>query len=280
MMLGQLFRIYESPEGHLPDPGDGGTINTCQRHDPIFTISGGTTRKLPSLHKGARLTVVFASTVEIQNPGGTAISSGNSGDVFTFIAASASTWRQDGGPLDAILTHLLSAQGFIALPLTAWREVVSNDIGVAADAAARGSGSILATDTTPTLELVNGDTDSQIRVLWATGNTDALTTQITLPPDLDRTADIVFNARVVMSGTDDTPVLDLDTFFDEGDTKVEDQSAAFDENVVNVTITIAAADIPDTATTMSVELTPSAHATDTIAMYATWLTYTKKLLTS
>lgn len=177
--------------------------------------------------------------------------------------------------LAELYQNLFSTQACIQLPLSMWRETSSNDIINAA-----GNGGILATDTTPAFETVNGDTDGQLRLLWAATNVDAIATQIVLPPDLDRTADMTLYVRGIMASTNDTPVIDIDTFFDEGDTKVSDATTAFGSTVANETATIAAADIPDTATTMSIELTPGAHGTDTLAVYAIWLQYKRKLLTS
>jgi hypothetical protein len=186
---------------------------------------------------------------------------------------SAHVFAATGDDLFGLLAaNAYTGAGFIPIPLTQWREVTSNDITNAA-----GNGGVLATDTTPTLEYVNGDTDSQIRMLWAATNVDAIATQITLPPDLDRTADIIINVRGIMSGAADSPTMQADTFFDQGDTKVEDDGGTvFGAAVATSAITIAAADIPDDAVTMSVELTPESHGTDTLAVYATWITYTRR----
>ena len=46
------------------------------------------------------------------------------------------------------------------------------------------------------------------------------------------------------------------------------------------TITIDAADVPAGAQTLTVELTPGAHTSDTIVMSALWIEFTGKTLTS
>ena len=42
------------------------------------------------------------------------------------------------------------------------------------------------------------------------------------------------------------------------------------------TITIAAADIPSSAQTLSIELTPGTHTNDGISLLSSYITYTKK----
>lgn len=153
------------------------------------------------------------------------------------------------------------------VPLTSVREIASNDI----PAAATNQGGLLAKDTTPNLEHANGDTDSAIRLQWAASNSDAVAFQVALPPDLDTSRDITVQVLATMAGATDTPVIDLDTFFGVGDTKVEDATAAVTGTSAAIyAATIAAADIPKAAAdyfTMSIEATPGAHTTDTLEVY-------------
>jgi hypothetical protein len=65
-----------------------------------------------------------------------------------------------------------------------------------------------------------------------------------------------------------------------GDTKVSDVTATITQAAADTIITIAAADIPAGAQTVTIELTPSAHAGDALYLYATWLEYTRVILTS
>lgn len=158
---------------------------------------------------------------------------------------------------------------YLPLPLSMWREVASNDIPNTA-----AIGGILTTDSTPAYEYVNGDTDSQHRLRWASSNSDAITTSIPIPDDMDRTQDVTLYIRGESAGTTNvTTTFTVETFWDEGDTKVSDTSAAMAAAVGNRAATIAAADIPDTAETVSIELTLGAHTTDAIDVYAIWLEY-------
>lgn len=163
------------------------------------------------------------------------------------------------------------ATGFVNVPLTALREISSNAIPNAA-----GNGGLLAADTTPILNYINGDTDSALRLNWAASNSDPVAFQVALPPDLDEAGDVKIHFRAAMAGATDTPVISADTFFNEGDTKVEDDSAAVTgATYAEYTITVAAADVPSGAQTMSVELTPGAHTTDALYITAVWVEYSR-----
>lgn len=161
--------------------------------------------------------------------------------------------------------------GFIPVPLTAVREVVSNAIPNAA-----ANGGLLASDTTPILQLTNGDTDSALRLAWAASNSDPIIFQVALPPDLDVSGNVEVHFRAAMAGATDSPVISADSYFNEADTKVEDDSAAVSgTSYAEKTITIAAADVPAGAQTLTVELTPGAHTTDILYMTAIWVEYTR-----
>jgi hypothetical protein len=178
--------------------------------------------------------------------------------------------------LAEIYQGLLTAQGFIPVPLATVRELAT---GTHPNAA--GNGGLLASDTTPILGAANGDTDGAWRLAWAASNSDAIGFQVPLPPDLNDAADVVIHFRAAMAGTDDTPAISADSYFNEGDTKVEDDSGAvtgtsYDE----YEITIAHGDVPAGAQTLSVELTPGSHTTDILYLTAIWIEYTRKILTA
>jgi hypothetical protein len=99
---------------------------------------------------------------------------------------------------------------------------------------------------------------------------------VPLPPDLDTDSDLVLHGRIASGGTTNAVGFELDSYFNEGDTKVEDtsetnQTTSYAEKLA----TIAAADIPSGAQTLTVELTPVAHTTDAMYLTAVWLEYTK-----
>lgn len=177
--------------------------------------------------------------------------------------------------LQEIYQHLASAQAFLPISLMSLRELSSGS-----SINASGNGGLLASDTTPILDTTNGDTDGAWRLEWAASNSDSVGFQVPLPPDLDTSADVVIHLRAAMAGSTDTPVISADSYFNEGDTKVEDDSAALSSSVQELTITIAAADVPSGAQSLSVELTPGAHTTDILYLYAIWIEYTRQILTS
>ena len=177
-----------------------------------------------------------------------------------------STYRSVDGPL--------ARTGWIPVPLTALREVFSNNMTNIA-----GNGGVMASDTTPIFEYTNGDTDSTLRLRWAATNVDPVAFQTPLPPDLDFSAPLYVKLIAAMGGSTDTPVLTLESFFGVGDTKVSDTSSAITgSTAAQYTITIAAADLESNARkqTVSMEITPGAHGTDTFLLYAVSIEYTKK----
>lgn len=166
-------------------------------------------------------------------------------------------------------THIQSAQAFIPVPLATLLETdASNTVDY------------LGPGTTPVLDMADGDTDSGLVVTWAASNSDAVIFQVPLPPDLDVSADVVVHLRAKSGGSTDTPAIAADSYFNEGDDKVEDASAALGAAVAELIITIAAADVPAGAQTLTVELTPGAHTTDTVVLSALWIEYTGITLTS
>ncbi|MDD5774372.1 MAG: DUF2190 family protein [Candidatus Omnitrophica bacterium] len=178
--------------------------------------------------------------------------------------------------LQEIYQSLVSVQGFVPLSLMAFREAASMAVGNAA-----ANGGLLASDTTPILQPINGATDGCQEIVWAASNNDPIITTIALPPDLDDSADLVLHSRIVSGGTTDAVGFTVDTWFNENDTKVSDtsqtnQTATWAEKIT----TIAAADVPAGAQTVTISLTPVAHTTDTMAVSAVWLEYKTKIRTS
>jgi len=173
-------------------------------------------------------------------------------------------------------THLLSSQSFLPIGLHSLRKTTAMNVANAA-----GNGGVLANDTTPSLTAINGATDGCQHVLWGAGNIEQVAFQTPLPPDLDTSADINLHFRIASSDVNDAVGFTTRSFFNEGDTAVAgtsgtNQTATYAE----VTATIAAADVPSGAQSLSVVLTPAAHTTDTMSLTALWIEYTKQLLTS
>lgn len=178
--------------------------------------------------------------------------------------------------LAEIYQHIVTTQAFIGIPLNTWREATNFDVG-----AITANGGVLASDTTPVLDAINAATDGCQRILWAASNNDQIVTSIPLPPDLDTSADLVLHTRIVSGGTTDAVGFTVDTFFNEGDTKVSDTSGTNQTTTYSEALTtIAAADVPSGAQTLTIGLTPVAHTTDTLAMTSSWLEYSRSILTA
>ena len=178
--------------------------------------------------------------------------------------------------LQEIYQHLLSVQSYLGMPLNSFREASSFDVLNIA-----GNGGILASDSTPILDAVNGATDGVQRMLWASSNVDQVVVSLPLPPDIDTGKDLVLHARIASGGTTDPVGFTVDTFFNEGDTKVTDTTGTNQTtSYTEVTATIANADIPSGAQVITIGLTPVAHGNDTMACTAVWLEYSKAVLTS
>lgn len=178
--------------------------------------------------------------------------------------------------LAEIYQDLLSAQRFIPVSLMQLREASTMDVGAIA-----ANGGVLASDTTPVMEAINAATDGCQRLNWVAGNTDQVIFQVPLPPDFNAGADLVLHIRAAMSDTNNTPTFGVDSWFNEGDTKVSDTSGAVTgTSYAEYTATIAHADIPAGAQTLSVGLTPAAHANDALYLTAVWLEYSRSILTS
>lgn len=171
--------------------------------------------------------------------------------------------------LQEIYQHLLSAQRFIPIPLTMWMlSDGTNTVTFGGPA------------TDPVLDLTNGDTDSALRWVWVAASVVAIIVQIPLPPDFDPAEDLVLHLLTKKDADADTVTLAADTYFQDGDSKVEDVTATIAQAYGETVITIAATDIPAGAQTVTIELTPSAHAGDALYLSGAWLEYTAKLLTS
>lgn len=163
------------------------------------------------------------------------------------------------------------ATGYIPLPLGWAREAVTNAIPNTA-----ANGGLLASDTTPILERVNGATDKKQRINWAASNSDEITWDFPYPPDLDDTAAVTVNLLMVMAGATDTPTVAVSYFEGVGDTNAGGNTTALSNTLTHKTVTIAAGDVGAYPTGASVGVVVGAHTTDACYLYGAWITYTRK----
>lgn len=214
---------------------------------------------LEAVDAGATATI---QVLHIPSPGTGTLAAGSIG--ATQLASAAVT--------AAKLTESL-ATGYIPLPLQNWREVATNAIQNAA-----ANGGLLASDTTPILERVNGATDKQLRLNWAAANVDEIVFGgIALPPDLDDASAITIHVLAAMAGATDTPILALSYFEGVGDTNAGgNTSAVTGTPVAEYSVTVAAGNVGAHPNVITVGCTPGAHTTDALYIYAAWIEYTRK----
>ena len=177
---------------------------------------------------------------------------------------------------------LTSAQAFIPLDITAFREIATNAIQNLA-----AHGGILASDSTPILERVNGATDRALRIRWAASDSAEIAyPPIPLPPDLDASEDVIVHLVVERGGSTDDSQIDV-LALENGlgayaaDTEMGGKTAALaTTNVTEVTVTLAAANIAGHPASLNLSLLPDAHTTDALHMYSGWVEFTRKVRTS
>jgi len=233
--------LYAAADGKVSDSSNGTAIGIAKE---AATAAGDVVEIL-----GFGVLSTTAATVSVAD----------AGSLITAVTVEAA--------LAEIFTHILSAQKFIGIPL-----------GICLESDGTNA-SALTASTTPVLDMANGDTDSGLVLLWVATNSDAIIFQTPLPPSLDPASDLVIHFRAKSGGATDTPTIASDAYFNEGDTKVEDVSAALGAAYAEKTITIAAADIPAGAQSLTVELTPGAHTTDTIVLSSIWIEHKGATLT-
>lgn len=285
-------RFLATSSNVIEDPGANGTfdLSACPMFG-IATIASGT-RKLPdNMPLGTKFFVYATGSVTITTQAAVTMASLTTGQIAEFTARTSTTWNvviHSTSAATSVNTTLTTSYGFIPIPLTQWRETGTNDTLAVVPGAGLGAGGVLGTDSTPALEYVNGDTDSSLRILYAAAGAQPIVTQVMLPLDMDTTQPMYFKAAGIMGGTADAPVLSLDTYFRDYtgtvSAKIEDDTTAFSDTADIATATIAASDIPDVNEGVpqwaTIEVTPGAHGTDSLAIYGTYIQYTKKLLSA
>lgn len=155
----------------------------------------------------------------------------------------------------------------IQLSLNDFREVdTSTDVSNIA-----ANGGLLASDTTP---ILRADAAESWEISWAAGNADIIAAHIALPVDFNGARDVTVRATV-SSGSTDAFSATIETGWDGGTLVVDafDDSATKSATKHEISATILAADIPDAARTLTIIITPSAHATNAAQLHNIALDY-------
>lgn len=188
--------------------------------------------------------------------------------------------------LDSTLQNdVLSAQCIIPLDITALREIASDAIQALAE-----HGGILAVDSAPKLERVNGATGRCLRVTWtAEADTDEVAfPPIPWPPDLDPSENVVVHLLLAREGTTDDCDIDVLAYENSTgayapDTEMGGKTAALDGAaglVTEVTVTLSASNIAGPPGVLNLSLVPDAHEADDLYLYSAWIEYSRMLRTS
>lgn len=155
----------------------------------------------------------------------------------------------------------------ILLSLNDFREVdASTDVSNVV-----ANGGLLASDTTP---ILRADAAESWEISWATGNADIIAAQISLPHDIDGASDVLVKLTV-SSGSTDAASFTVESGWDGAAliSDSADDSATKSATKHEVTVTIAAADVPALPANLTLILTPPAHATNAIQLHGVRLQY-------
>lgn len=260
--------VYFGPfTGNFSVKGVDGSGNSAVAvGDMIFYVDADTpklSKKASGYFFGFAMATVSSgatATIEIYHPnGGAWVGSVATGDIAT-------------GAVTAVKLAATLKTGSIPLPLTAWREISSNDIpNTAADAGA------LSSNTTPILGRVNGATDKQLRLAWAASNSDEITFGgIAYPPDLDDASAVTVHLLAAMAGATDTPTIAISFWEGVGDTNAGGNTGAITgTTVTEYSVSIAHGDIGAHPKAATIGIIPGAHTTDALYIYAAWIEYTR-----
>lgn len=152
------------------------------------------------------------------------------------------------------------------LSLHDFREADANaDVGAIA-----ANGGILASDTTPIMRGASGLISQEIS--WAAGNADPIVCQIALPSNFDGRNDVLVDLWGY-SGTTNPVAFTVASSWDGGATVSDTATGLASATSHKLTATIAAPDIPDGASFLTLLLTPAAHATDAMQLQAARIRY-------
>jgi hypothetical protein len=143
---------------------------------------------------------------------------------------------------------------FVGVPLSSFREVTSG--GDPGDASANGG--VLASDTTP---VYLGDAAEALCVQWAAGNSDIIAAQMSLPA-IDAAASVSVDLLVRAAGATNAPSFSVLTNWNGGAQVTDTAAGAASASIQTVTAVVAAADVPTSAWSLSMQLVPGVHATD------------------
>lgn len=187
------------------------------------------------------------------------------------VPSAAKIVLDSGGILDMSASANLGT-GTVRFDIFGARAIASNDIQ---NTAATPPGGILTLNTAPLLKRTNAATDKSMMIQWAaTSVIEIQLPSVAIPIDFDVTKTSTLKIRAKMGGATDTPTITANVFPGVGGSDAGAATGALSSTAAVVTVAIAA-NIFTVGDVASVALTPGAHGTDALNLYAVWLEYTK-----
>ena len=247
-----------------------GTVLYGAASGKVSDTSSGTAQGVSLQVAGASNEHIEVAFWNVKATTAATVSIADSGNIITASTVEAA--------LAEAFVNMLSIQAYIPISIYSLRKVT----GMAPPNKAAVCG-VLGSDTVPILGPKTGATAGCQVVKWAAAAVSAVAFQVALPPDLNADADLVLHGRVACTATaTDIPSFTLASYFQETGAVVSDTFAASGATTTfaEITATIALADVPTGAQTLTGRLTPGTHASSGWSLSSLWLEYKKKVLTS
>jgi len=182
------------------------------------------------------------------------------------------------GCLGLLGRHHTSDKHEYLIPLNSWRTATNFAVGNLAAHAG-----ILASDSTPALGPINGATDGCQRITWAAGDQTQIVTNVAVTDRMDVSGDngIRMYTRIASEATEPDAVgFTVDMFFDEGDTKVSNATTTNNTSTyLNKFADVDGSDVAGNPASITIGLTPVAHANDAMYLTSTWISYSGVIMT-
>jgi hypothetical protein len=165
----------------------------------------------------------------------------------------------------------------VPLSLHLFRKVTS----AGAVGAVAAAGGVLASDSTPIMG-AEATTEAHV-IIWAAANQDIIQAQIPLPPTFQGGDDVEIDLWVrtdnAGGGGIEAATFSVLTSWDNGSQVTDTATDSVpSETVHKVTAIIAAADIPDGASFVNVQLLPGTHANDPVRLLSARLTFVPRAM--
>jgi hypothetical protein len=160
----------------------------------------------------------------------------------------------------------------ISIELSSWREVDANG----AVGAITANGGVLASDTTP---IFGAQATSEAwAIKWAAGNSDIIQTAVMLPDDFDGREDLLLELEVLTDnaggGGIEAATFSVLSSFDNAAQVTDAATDSVPATTMHTTTArVAAADMPDRARVLNIQLVAGTHANDPIHLMGARLKY-------